>query len=127
LLREQWEAMLILPVQTLHLILDSELQDGELQDSGVYNVGMATPSSNRSIKSVKITMWTKQSLSCRQYMLRTLSTMPCVEELELQCKIDRNRCSDKLNGFSAEQIEEDFMSLRKQLNLPGCSVLNRET
>jgi len=84
MVRQHWVSILNLPVKTLHIRIDSELQD-----SVIYNVDISTPSSNTSIKSMKFTLQRPQLSICRQYMLRTASTLPCIEELE--CKIDRSR------------------------------------
>jgi hypothetical protein len=118
--RDMWVAIINMPVKTLHIRVYAEMQ----QDTTIAHVDMSTAYENTAIRSVKITVipGLAQSASCRQYMLRCLSKLPLIEELQFDVLESRSNEYDIV--FSTTELQEHFHAMRQQLNFLPCGIRN---
>jgi len=114
-----FNALLNIPTKELHVKLCTHLREPTDQ------VNISIPSANAVIKSMKVTLLRDQSSRCRRDMLRSISTLPYIESLE--CAVFREECRDDLVSFTNQEMEEHFMRMRQQMQLPFCTVIKTLT
>jgi hypothetical protein len=85
-----------------------------MENGEIEHIDMTTPSSNTAIKYVELRTKTRHSSTSIEVMLLSLARLSCLEELEI--------CDDALGGFSLTEIEDHFVSVRQQWNLPECTL-----
>jgi hypothetical protein len=112
-----FNAILDIPTKRLDVEVFARLQESTNDD-----IDMSTPSLNTAVKYVKMELVISPWSACRYDILHSLSRLPSLATIE--CDIsDKKQYYYGENAFHTAEITQYFVSNRKELNIPCCTVI----